>query len=68
MIWRAQSDSVLCRRFRAWAYRSDGANTVRNGNPQTRSAHGTHASSCTEIQRSPLALTKCPLLDRTGSR
>jgi hypothetical protein len=49
-------------------YRSDGANTVKNGKPQIRPAHGTTASSCIEIQRSPLALTKWLLLDRTGSR
>jgi hypothetical protein len=48
--------------------RSEGASTVKNGNPQTRPAHEISAKTCIEIQRSPLALTKWRLLDRTGSR
>ena len=68
IICRPQSGSVLCRRPRSTLYRSDGASTVKNGKPQIRPAHGTSASSCIEIQRSPLVLTKWLLLDRTGSR
>jgi hypothetical protein len=32
----AQSVSFLCRLSRSWAYRSEGASTVRNGSDQTR--------------------------------
>ena len=65
---RAQSVSFLCRCPRPVAYRSEGASTVRNGRAQTQSAQGTGANSMTQSQRRPLALTKWPRLDRTGSR
>jgi hypothetical protein len=52
----------------ARAKRSDGASAVRNGKAQTRPAQGIGASSTSEIQRRPLALTKWPRLERTGSR
>ena len=48
--------------------RSEGARTVKNGNAQTRWVQGIGTNTCSEIQRNPLAFTKWPLLDRTGSR
>ena len=45
-----------------------GASRVRKGNAMTRSAHGTFTNNMAESQRRPLALTKCPLDERTGSR
>ena len=65
---RPQSVSFLKRMPRAAAYRSEGASTARKGSPQTQPAQGTGASSMTHSQRRPLALTKCPWLERTGSR
>ena len=44
-----------------------GASVVRHGSPQIRPAHGIWTSSMTLIQRSPLALTKWPCEERTGS-
>src|SRR3954466_15195336 len=41
---------------------------VRKGRAHTHPAHGIGASSITHNQRRPLALTKWPWLDRTGSR
>jgi hypothetical protein len=41
---------------------------VRKGNAITRLAHGTFTNSMVESQRRPLALTKCSLDERTGSR
>jgi hypothetical protein len=66
--WRPQSVSFLKRMPRAVAYRSEGASTARKGSPQTQPAQGTGASSMTQSQRRPLALTKWPWLERTGSR
>ena len=43
-----------------------GASSVRNGSAMMRPAHGTCTSSMAESQRRPLALTKCPLDERTG--
>jgi hypothetical protein len=64
----AQSVSRLCRLPRLRAYRSDGASTVRKGSAQGRRAHGIGTTSMSESQRSPLAFTKCPCEERTGSR
>ena len=66
--WRPQSVSFLKRMPRPAAKRSEGASTVRKGRPQAQPAQGTGASSITDSQRKPLALTKCPRLERTGSR
>lgn len=63
-----QSVGVLCRLPRPAACRSEGASTVRKGRPQTQPAQRTGASSMTQSQRRPLALTKWPWLERTGSR
>ena len=67
-IWWAQSVTVLWRRPRVSWYRSDGARTVRKGRAHTRRAQETSASSVRLTQRSPLALTKWPWDERTGSR
>src|SRR3954466_6820473 len=64
---RAQSVSFLCRWPRSVAERSEGASMVRKGRAHTHPAHGIGASSITHNQRRPLALTKWPWLDRTGS-
>ena len=48
--------------------RLEGASAVRNGRAQMRCAQGIGASSITLSQRRPDALTKCPWLERTGSR
>src|SRR3954453_1000131 len=66
--WRAQSVGFLCRWPRSVAERSEGASTLRKGSAQTQPAQGMGASSITHNQRRPLALTKWPWLDRTGSR
>ena len=66
--WRPQSVSFLKRMPLAAACRSEGAGTVRKGSPQTQPAQGTGAGSMTHSQRRPLALTKWPRLERTGSR
>src|SRR5215208_1756922 len=65
---RARSVSFLWRQPWLRAKRSEGASAVRNGKARTRPAQGIGASSMTEIQRNPLALTKWPRLERTGSR
>jgi hypothetical protein len=65
---RPQSVSFLRRSPRSRQYRSEGARAVKNGSAQTRPAQGTGTSSIKPSQRSPLALTKCPWLERTGSR
>jgi hypothetical protein len=67
-ICLAQSVSRLWRPPRSRALRSDGASTVRNGSAQARPAQGTGTTSMSESQRSPLAFTKCPREERTGSR
>jgi hypothetical protein len=46
----------------------EGASRVRKGSAMTRSAQGTRTSSMAESPRRPLALTKCPLEERAGSR
>jgi hypothetical protein len=50
------------------AHRSDGASTVRKGSARARPAQGTGTTSMRESQRSPLASTKWPCEERTGSR
>src|SRR3954469_24874480 len=62
------SVSFLCRRPCSRLYRSEGASAVRNGRAQMRSAQGIGTSSIALSQRRPDALTKCPWLERTGSR
>ena len=66
--WRDQSVSSLGRRLRSFQYRSEGASAVRKGKAHTRPAQGIGASNIKLSQRNPLALTKWPLLERTGSR
>ena len=44
-----------------------GRSMVRKGRAHAHPAHGIGASSITHNQRRPLALTKWPWLDRTGS-
>src|SRR3954464_6324738 len=68
---RAQSVSFLYVRLSALCvsqYRCDGAKIVRNGSAQQRSAQRICGSSANESQRRPLALTKWPFEERTGSR
>ena len=45
-----------------------GEKTVKKGKAHTRPIQGRGASNCMETQRKPLVLTKCSLLERTGSR
>lgn len=40
---------------------------LRNGKAHTRLAQGMGTSSIMQTQRKPLVLTKCSLLERTGS-
>ena len=68
IAWRAQSVSFLWRRPRASLQRSDGASTVRNGNAQRRPAQGIGTTTISDSHRRPLALTKWPCDERTGSR
>ena len=65
---RPQSVSFLWRSPRLRQYRSEGARAVRNGSAQTRPAQGIGTKSIRLSQRRPLALTKWPWLERTGSR
>jgi len=48
--------------------RCEGASSVRTGNALIRLVHETGVSTMKLNQRSPLALTKWPWLERTGSR
>ena len=48
--------------------RAEGARIVRNGSAHVRFAQGIGTATISDSQRRPLALTKCPLEDRTGSR
>ncbi len=65
---RPRSVSRLWRQPRSRQYRSEGANAVRKGSAYTLPAQGTVTSSTRLSQRRPLALTKWPWLERTGSR
>lgn len=62
---RAQSVSKLCRRPCLVFVRSEGASS---GRAFTTPAHGTGANTIKLSHRKPLALTKWPWLERTGSR
>src|SRR5262249_41669896 len=65
---RAQSVSFLWRRPRSSLQRCEGAKIVRKGNAQRRLIKGICTVTIKESQRRPLALTKCPCVERTGSR
>jgi hypothetical protein len=58
----------LCRRPRSLLQRSEGARTVRNGHAQRRPAQGIGTMTMSDSQRRPLARTKWPREERTGSR
>ena len=64
----AQVVSVLWRLPFSSLHRADGARMVRNGSDQVRPDHGIGTETMIDNQRRPLALTKNPLEDRTGSR
>jgi hypothetical protein len=68
MPWRAQSTNDLWRLPLVSSWRCDGANRVRNGKAQRRCAKGSGIMAMKESQRRPLALTKWPCEERTGSR
>src|ERR1700712_3493218 len=59
---------LLCRRLCSSFQRLDGARTVRNGKAQRRFAQGMGTMTMRDSQRRPLALTKWPREERTGSR
>jgi hypothetical protein len=65
---RAQSVRSLCLRPRCRLERYDGASRVKTGRAFTTPAQGTGVSTMKLSKRSPLALTKWPWLERTGSR
>jgi hypothetical protein len=68
MPCRARSVRRLCLRPAFASARSDGASSVSTGSALIRFAQGIGASTMKLSQRRPLVLTKCPWLERTGSR
>ena len=68
MPWRAQSASDLWRLPLVSSWRCEGASIDRNGKAQRRYVKGSGTMVIKESQRKPLALTKGPCEERTGSR
>src|SRR5262249_41292591 len=68
MPWRAQSASDLWRLPLVSSWGCGGARIERNGKGQRRGGEGRGGMAIKESQRKPLALTKWPCEERTGSR
>ena len=50
------------------AFSGGAHNTVRNGNPHTRSLHGTGTNNCIDTHFNPKQRITCDWLERTASR